>query len=97
MPTYVTLVSYTQQGIQNIKESPKRLDAAKKAYEKMGAKLKDFYLVMGRYDIILVSEGPDDETMAKVALSLGSLGNVRSETLRAFTEEEARKIISAVP
>ena len=97
MPTYVTLLSYTQQGIQNIKDSPTRLDAAKKAYESMGAKLKDAYLVMGRYDIVLVSEGPDDETMAKVALAVGSLGNVRSETLRAFTEEEFRNIVAALP
>jgi uncharacterized protein with GYD domain len=97
MPTYVTLLSYTQQGIKNIKESSKRLDAAKKAYESMGAKLRDFYLVMGRYDIVLVSEGPDDETMAKAALAIGSLGNVRSETLRAFTEDEFRKIVASLP
>jgi uncharacterized protein with GYD domain len=97
MPTYVTLVSYTQQGIENIKDSPQRLDAAKKAYASLGAKLKDFYLVMGRYDIVLVSDGPDDETMAKVALALGSMGNIRSETLRAFTEEEFRSIVSTLP
>ena len=63
----------------------------------MGAKMKEAYLVMGRYDIVLVSEGPDDETMAKVALAVGSLGNVRSETLRAFTEDEYRKIIASLP
>lgn len=97
MPTYVTLLSYTQQGIQNIKESPKRHEAAKKAYESMGAKLKDSYLVMGRYDIVVIAEGPDDETMAKIALAIGSAGNVRSETLRAFTEDEYRKIIAALP
>lgn len=97
MPTYITLLSFTQQGIQKIKESPKRLDAAKKAYESMGAKVKDFYLVLGRYDIVLVAEAPNDETIAKVALALGSLGNVRSETLPAFTEGEYRKIIAALP
>lgn len=97
MPTYITLVSYTQKGIENIKESPKRLEAAKKEFQGMGATLKDFYLVMGQYDIILVTEAPNDETVAKIALSLGSLGNVRTESFRAFKEEEYREIISALP
>lgn len=97
MPTYIILVSYTQKGVENIKESPARLDAAKKAFQAMGAELKQFYLVMGQYDAVIVSEGPDDETAAKLALALGSLGNVRTETLRAFTEDEYRKIVTALP
>jgi uncharacterized protein with GYD domain len=97
MPTYIIMVSYTQKGVENIKESPARLDAAKKAFQAMGAELKQFYLVMGQYDAVIVSEGPDDETAAKLALAVGSLGNVRTETLRAFTEDEYRKIVTALP
>lgn len=97
MPTYITLVNYTQKGIENVKESPQRLDAAKQAFQGMGAKLKEFYLVMGRYDIILVSEAPNDETVAKIALTLGSLGSVRTESFRAFKEDEYREIVASLP
>ena len=97
MATYISLISYTQQGIQDIKESPSRLDSAKKAFEAMGAKVVAFYLVMGQYDIIMVTEAPDDETVAKLALSIGSLGSIRTQTLRAFTEDEYRKVIASLP
>jgi len=97
MPTYISLVNYTPKGIENVKKSPQRLDAAKKAFKEMGAELKEFYLVMGRYDMILVSEAPNDETVAKAALALGSLGNVRTESFRAFKEDEYRKIVSTLP
>ena len=97
MATYITLVNYTQEGIEKIKESPNRLDAAKKAFQAMGAEMKAFYLVMGRYDILLISEAPDDETIAKVALVLGGVGAVRTETFRAFTEKEYRDIIASLP
>lgn len=94
MSTYITLLRYTQQGIENIKESPARLDAARKAYEGLGAKLKDFYLVCGRYDAVVISEAPDDAVVAKASLSLAKHGNVRTETFRAFSEGEYRKIIA---
>ncbi len=97
MVTYITLLRFTQKGIENIKESPARLDAAKQAFQSMGAELKDFYLVTGAYDAVVISEVPDDETVAKLLLSIGKLGNVRTETLRAFTEDEYRKIIAAIP
>jgi uncharacterized protein with GYD domain len=97
MATYITLLRWTQKGIENVKESPDRLDAAKKAFQAMGAELKEFYLVQGQYDMVVVSEGPDDETVAKLALVVGSGGAVRTETLRAFTEDEYRKIIAALP
>jgi uncharacterized protein with GYD domain len=70
MATYIILVSYTQKGVENIKESPTRLDTAKKVFQSMGAELKKFYLVMGQYDIVVVAEAPNDETAAKVALLL---------------------------
>ncbi len=97
MPTYITLIRWTQKGIENIKESPGRLDAAKKTMQSMGAQFKAVYLVAGEYDLVTVVEAPDHETMTKINLVLGSRGAVRTETLRAFTEEEYRKIIATLP
>jgi uncharacterized protein with GYD domain len=97
MATYITLVNYTKQGIKNIKESPARLDAAKEAFKAFGAEMKQFYLTMGRYDIVLVSEAPNDEAVAKAALAIGSRGAVKTETFRAFNEDEYRDIIGALP
>ena len=96
MAHYISLLRYTQKGIENIKQSPARVDAARKAFEAAGAKLKEFYLTLGQYDIVIVSEGPNDETAAKLSLALGALGNVRTETLRAFTEDEYRKIVTSL-
>jgi uncharacterized protein with GYD domain len=97
MATYISLVRYTQQGIEKIKDSPARLDAARKAFEQLGATIKDFYLVSGQYDAIVITEAADDTTAAKASLVLGSRGNVRTETFRAFTEDEFPKIVSALP
>lgn len=97
MPTYITLLRFTQQGIQNIKESPNRIEAARKAFEARGGRLKDVYAVTGQYDMIGIIEAPDDETAATMGLALGSQGNVRSETMRAFNVDEYRRIISALP
>lgn len=97
MPTYVTLVRYTDQGIRNIKESPARLEAAKKMAQASGAEIKSFYLALGKYDAVVIIEGPDDETAARVTLTLGSLGNVRTETLRVFNETDYRKVIASIP
>jgi uncharacterized protein with GYD domain len=96
MATYVSLLHFTEQGIRNIKESPNRLEAAKQAFQAAGGELKAFYLTMGRYDAVIVSEGPSDEVAATIALSLGALGSVRTETMRVFTEPEYRKIIGAI-
>ncbi len=97
MNTYVVLLRYTHQGVQNIKDSPARLDAAKKTFASMGANLKEWYLLFGQYDAMVIAEAPDDETVAKLLLGIGSLGNVRTECLRAFNEGEYRKIVAAVP
>jgi uncharacterized protein with GYD domain len=96
MLTYVTLIRWTQKGVDNVKESSARLDAAKKTMRDMGTEFRAFYLVTGRYDIVTIVEAPNDETMTKINLALGSRGAVRTETLRAFTEDEFRKI-SALP
>jgi len=90
MPTYVLLVRWTNQGLQKINESPSRLEAGKKAFEAAGIKL------MGRYDQVSIAEAPDDATMAKALLRFASQGNLQTETLRAFTEDEYKKIISEI-
>ncbi len=97
MPTYITLVNYTQKGIENVKESPARLDKVKEAMKAAGGELKAFYLTMGRYDMVVISEAPNDEAYAATMLAIGAAGAVRSETLKAFTEEEYRKIIASIP
>ncbi len=97
MATFVVLSKYTQQGAQKIKEGPARIDAARQAGRGMGVDLKAWYLVMGRYDIVTIWDAPNDEAMAKLALAIGSLGNVSTETLRAFTEEEFKKLVAALP
>ena len=97
MATYIILVNYTQQGIQGIKQSPERLDAARNAFKAMGANLDKWYLTLGQYDAVVISEAPDDETAAKLALMVSSLGNVRTQTLRAFTDDEYRKLIAGLP
>ncbi|HZZ83939.1 MAG TPA: GYD domain-containing protein [Anaeromyxobacteraceae bacterium] len=96
MATYVCLLNYTDQGIRNIKEGPNRLDMAKKAFQSAGAELKQFYLAIGQYDMVIVAEAPDDETVARVVLGIGSLGNVRTQTLRVFAEPEFRKIVGSL-
>lgn len=96
MPTYITLIHYTDQGIRSIKESPARLDAARKAFQAAGGELKQFYLALGRYDAVIVGEMPDDETAARMALATGALGNVRTETMRVFTEGEFRKLVGSL-
>ena len=96
MATYISLIRFTSKGIENIKDSTNRLDAAKQAYQEMGAELKEFYLTMGQYDAVVIAEVPDEETVAKLALAIGSAGAIRTETLRAFTEAEYRKIITAL-
>jgi uncharacterized protein with GYD domain len=97
MPTYLALMRWTKEGLGTIKESPSRLAAGKKALEGAGGKLKSFYMLMGEYDMALVVEAPDDETLARFSLSLAATGNTRSETHRAFTEDEYHKIISSLP
>lgn len=97
MPTYITLLRFTQKGIETIKEGPGRLETAKQTFRAMGAEMKAFYLTMGQYDAVVISEAPNDETVEKLALTIGSRGNARAEILRAFTEAEYRKIVATLP
>lgn len=96
MPTYVSLLRWTNKGVERIKESPSRLDAARQVFQKAGGTLREFYMVMGRYDMLIVADAPDDATMARALLTIASNGAVQSETLRAFTEDEYRKILSGL-
>ena len=96
MPKYVSLVNFTDQGIQNIRDLPDRWDEARKGIEAAGGSI-EYYLTMGQYDAVVITDFPSDEVGAAAALSIGSRGNVRTETLKAFTEEETRQIISSTP
>ena len=96
MPTYISLVRWTDQGIRNVKEAPQRLDAFKKAAEAAGGKVSKYYLTMGKYDGVLIVECPSDEAAVALVLSGGSQGNVRTETMRAFPEDQFRNIITKV-
>lgn len=96
MPTYMILGQFTQKGIESIKESPSRLEKVRKEFSDAGGAVKSFFLTMGQYDIVVVVEAPDDATLAKLALNIGSRGTVHTETLRAFTEDEYRKIIGGL-
>jgi uncharacterized protein with GYD domain len=96
MPTYISLVSWTDQGIRNIKEAPQRIDAFKKAIAAAGAKLNGFYVTMGKHDIVTIIDAPSDEAYANIVLSTGSKGSIRSETMKAFTEEQFRTMITKI-
>ena len=97
MGTYVLLANYTDQGIRNIKDSPTRAEAARKAIRDMGGDMTGLYLTMGAYDLVVILEAPSDEVVAKFVLTLGALGNVRTTTLKAFTEAEFGEIVGALP
>jgi uncharacterized protein with GYD domain len=97
MPHYVTLVNWTDQGIRHVKDSPKRAEAFETAVKAAGGTLKDVFLVMGAYDLVVITELPNDEAMAKLSLAIGAQGNVRTTTLRAFTRQEFRNIVTSLP
>src|SRR2546422_5501963 len=97
MATFITLARYTQQGISKIKDSPSRVDAFRNAAQKAGGSLKSVYLTLGRYDLVLITEAPSDDVVARLTLATASLGNVTTETLRAFTEDEFRKLVTSLP
>ncbi|MDP6390568.1 MAG: GYD domain-containing protein [Alphaproteobacteria bacterium] len=97
MGTYISLVNYTEQGIGNIKDAPGRLDAARELLQNLGGELTAMYLTMGSYDLVTVAELPSDEAAASFALQMGSKGNVRTTTLKAFNEDEFRGIIASLP
>jgi uncharacterized protein with GYD domain len=96
MATYILLVNFTEQGVRNAQDSPKRADAFKEMAKKSGASVKDLYWTLGQYDAVTILEAPDDMTATVLALSLGKLGNVRTQTLPAFSAADMKKIIGKV-
>ena len=96
METYITLLKFTQQGVESIQKSAARLHEIKEVFKSMKAEVKDFYLTLGEYDAVVVSQAPDAETIAKLALMINSQGKIRTVTLRSFPEDEFRRIIAAL-
>jgi uncharacterized protein with GYD domain len=96
MATYIVLANFTEQGIKNVMDSPKRSDAVKAMAQKLGVTMKDIYWTLGTYDIVVTCEAPDDAAMTAFGLSIGKLGNVRTQTLRAFSAAELTGILGKV-
>ncbi len=92
MATYITLFNYTEQGIKNIKATPERVLAARQELENVGGRLHGYRLTLGEYDAVLTIEAPDDEAYATFILNLAMQGNIRTTTLKAFSEEESFRI-----
>ncbi len=97
MPTYVCLMNFTSDGIQSIKDHPKRRAEARKAAERMGLKVKDVYMTLGPHDLTVIVEAPDDEAAATFALATSMRGKISTLTMRAFTEAESDKLIGGLP
>ena len=93
MPTYVNLITWTEQGVRDFKDSPKRARAFTDAAKQMGCRVRSVYWTLGPYDIVSTVEAPDDETATALALRVASLGNVRTTTLRAFDQGEFTQIV----
>ena len=96
MATFITLVNFTDQGIKGVKDSPERFEAFRSMAEKMGVTVKSVYWTLGSYDIVVTVEGPE-EAVAAMNMKVGSLGNVRSQTMRAFGADEMGRILGRMP
>jgi uncharacterized protein with GYD domain len=97
MPRYVALIDWTEQGVRGFKDSVDRYEAAAGALESLGVQFTDIYWTLGGHDIVAVVDAPDDESLAAGLLAVGAQGNIRTTTLRAFTRDEMRSIISKAP
>ena len=96
MTTYIMLCNWTDQGIRHVKDSPDRLDAARDLCRQHGAEMTAFYMTIGGYDMVGIIDAPNDETFAKIALSIGKGGNIRTSSLKAFDEAQYREIIGTI-
>ncbi len=97
MPTYVTLINWTEEGARNVKDTVQRYEAAESAATKMGVKFKGFHWTMGAYDAVGVVEAPDDATVSRFLLATGAAGSVRTTTMRAYTKDEMTQILKGLP
>jgi uncharacterized protein with GYD domain len=96
MSKFILLMNWTDQGVKSVKDSPKRLDAARDAGKKVGVSIAEFYLTTGACDMVVIADAPDDDTMAKFNLMVAMGGNVRTTTLKAFSEDNYRKIVNSL-
>jgi len=96
MPTYIMLANWTDQGARNVRDSPRRLDAAKKLLQDMGGDFRAVFLTMGDFDLVGIYEAPDAAVAARFTMQLGMLGNVRTRTLKAFPEAAYREIVTSL-
>ncbi len=96
MSTYILLLKWTEEGIKTVKDASQRVDRFRNLFKSLGAEIKMFYFVFGRYDMIAIVEAPSDEVIAKAALSVGKFGAARGETVKAFTEAEGYEIIKGL-
>lgn len=96
MPTYVTLLSWTDQGARAAKETVQRYEAAERAARQMGVAFKSFLWTMGAYDAVGILEGPDDATVSRFLLAVGAQGNIRTATMRGYTKEEMAQILQGM-
>ena len=97
MPGYVMLFKWTQQGIASVKEAPERIKRAKAGVEKLGGSMVGVWVTMGQYDLVGIADLPNDEAAAIFALSIASLGNVTTQTMRALSEEEFAQVVAKLP
>ena len=97
MPTFITLLRWTEQGVKNIKDSPSRVDQAREALKAVGGERREFYLTLGPYDAVAICEAPNGKAYAQFAQTVASKRNGQSETLRSFTEEQYRVVIAQLP
>ena len=97
MATYIALVNFTDQGIRHIRQTTERANGLMNAAANLGIKIKDIYWTMGAFDAVFTAEAPDDETMTAFAASMGSLGNIRTQTMRAFSAQEMNQILAKLP
>jgi uncharacterized protein with GYD domain len=96
MATYIVLGQFTDQGIRNVQDTSKRADVAKEVAITFGVEVRDVFWTIGHYDIVLIVEAPDDETMMALGMSFGKLGNIRTETLRSFSQAEIGPVLKRV-
>ncbi len=97
METFIILGNYTREGATHMKDAPQRIEEVRKAIEAAGGKLIAWYLTMGQYDSVAIAQGPDAATAARLLLAVGAQGNLRTETLRAFTEAEFKDLVAGLP
>lgn len=97
MATYIVLTSFTDQGVRSVKDTAKRADAVKELARKFGVTAKEFFWTLGSYDVVAIFEAPDDASMTALGMAIGAGGNVRTQTMRAFSREEINGVLAKLP